>query len=67
LEFLEEDNEMTEAAAQAIETPANQYIEPTSFGVPNQRIKGRTPILRAANPAVNVLHDDPVPSCDVPS
>src|SRR5262249_24594714 len=55
LELLEQRDEVLQVAPEAIQTPADEHVEPTALGVANEGIQRWPPLLRPAHATVNVL------------
>jgi hypothetical protein len=65
LEIVQQRNEMSEIAAEAIEPPANKHIKPTAPRVGEHLIKGRASILGSAETSIHELGSGPTPGLNV--
>ncbi len=65
LEFVEQRDQVLQASAESIQTPADQHVKASAFGITDQGIKGRAFILGATDALVGVLVSRPAPSLDV--
>ena len=59
LEFVEQQNEVSQVPAQAVEPPANEHIELPAFCCLEEFIERRTTLLRARDAAVYELRSVP--------
>jgi hypothetical protein len=66
VQLLEQGDQVSKVAAQAIESPDDQHIKPPAPGVGEQVIEGRLPVLCAADAAVDVFGDRPATGPGVP-
>ena len=57
-QFIEQGDEVLEVASEAVESPADEDIDPASSRILDESIEGRTPIFRSAD-RVGVLDDTP--------
>ena len=55
VELSQQQAQVSQAAPQSSQSPADQHIEPTSSGCANQSIEGGASILGAAHSAIDVL------------
>jgi hypothetical protein len=68
LKFLKQTNEVLEIATKAIQTPADQHVESSAFGICEELVEGRTSILRTAYSTVYIFPPfGPSPSLDITS
>ena len=66
LQLVEQRDQVPEVPAEPIQPPADQHVEPTPLGIPDQLIQRRPPVLAPAHPFVDVLDRRPAPGSDVP-
>jgi hypothetical protein len=67
LQLIEQQDQVPQIAAQPIEPPAHQDVEPASFGIGDELIERGSSILCPAYTAVDVLDGGPAPRLDVAS
>jgi len=65
MEFIEEQNQVTEAASQSVQPPAQDDIDTTALRIPTEFIECRAAVLRAADAIVHVFASGPAPRLDV--
>jgi hypothetical protein len=66
LEFIQKRDQVLEAPAEPIQSPAHQHIESPSLGVSQELIEGGATVLRPAHAAIDVLDGRPPASLDIP-
>jgi hypothetical protein len=67
LEFLEQDDQVAEIAAQSIKSPHDNNIQPPPPCIGQQLVEGRSMVFRPADATVDVLHGCPTARGDVPT
>ena len=55
LEFVQECDQVLQASAEPIQTPADQHVKASAFGIADQGIKGRAFILGHADALVGAV------------
>jgi hypothetical protein len=66
IQIFDQDNEVPEIPAKAIQSPADHHVKPSTPRIGHELIEGGTSILRPAHPSIDVLDCGPGPSLDVP-
>jgi hypothetical protein len=66
LQLLEECDQVLQIPAEPIESPAHQHIKPSALGVSNELVERWPPILRPADPVIDILLSRPAASPHVP-
>src|SRR5687768_16087013 len=64
-ELFKQGHEMSEIAAQSIETPADQHVEPAALGIHDELAESRPLVLCPTDPLVHILGRGPAPCVDV--
>ena len=62
LKVFEQRHQVPQVASEPVQSPANQHIDPPSFGFFEQRIKGWPLVLTAADATIYELRSSPAPS-----
>lgn len=65
LEVFEHGHEVPEVASESIQTPADQHVEASALGVPEQAIEGGSPVLRTTDARIDVFGAGPATSLAV--
>ena len=56
---------MTEVAAESVQSPADQDVEPSAFGVADELVEGGASVLPARHAAINIFGGGPASGFDI--